>query len=191
MEDWKISNFSLARNVRELQVHMFVFAARPFQNLSCCYVIFSRQLKKISIFETCGLTVSVVWSCWWRNRFNVTGQFMEKKLVQDKSSPLAHKKFTGTAYERCLKVLAYMCGWCSGEFCPTELSYKNCLFLYVQEINTQLTFKLWCVSYREIVGLGMNSLISRKDIWYKLTVLSKSVKREDSLTALLLDMISL
>ena len=97
--------------------------------------------------------------CWWRNRFNVTGQFTEKKLAKDKSSPLAHKKFTGTAYERCLKVLTYMCGWCSGEFCPTELPYKNCLFLYVQEISTQLTFKLWCVSYREIVGLGMNSLI--------------------------------
>ena len=52
---------------------------------------FFTAAEKISKFETCGLTVSVVWSCWWRNRFNVTGQFTEKKLVQDKSSPLAHK----------------------------------------------------------------------------------------------------
>ena len=147
MEDWKISNFSLARNVQELQVHMFVFAARPFQNILCCYVIFSRQPKKsqnskhvvwpsLSFDHVGGVTVSM-----WLDSLR------KKKLVQDKSSPLAHKKFTRTAYERCLKVLAYMCGWCSGEFCPTELSYKNCLFLYVQEISTQLTFKLYGVCH--------------------------------------------
>ena len=124
---------------------------------------FFTAAEKISKFETCGLTVSVVWSCSWHNRFNVTGQFTEKKLVQDKSSPLAHKNLR-ELYERCLKVLTYICGWCSGDFCPTELPYKKCLFLYVQEISTQLTFKLWCVSYREIVGLGVNSLISRKDM---------------------------
>ena len=59
MEDWKISNFSLARNVQELQVHVCVCNLTVPEYIMLLRYFFTTA-EKISKFETCGLTVSVV-----------------------------------------------------------------------------------------------------------------------------------
>ena len=73
---------------------------------------FFTAAEKISIFETCGLTVSVVWSCWWHNnRLNVTSQFTEKKFVRDKTSPIAHKNLA-ELYGRLENIKLFSCQKC-------------------------------------------------------------------------------
>ena len=72
-------------------VNIKLFSCQKFPEYIRLLRYFFTAAEKISKFETCGLTVSAVWLCRWRNRFNVTWQFMEKKFVHDKSSPIARK----------------------------------------------------------------------------------------------------
>ena len=80
---------------------MFVFAAWPFQNILCCYVIFSWQPKKSQNSK------HVVWqSLWFDHVGGVTismwlDSLRKKNFVPDKSSPIAHKNLR-ELYERCL-----------------------------------------------------------------------------------------
>ena len=46
--------------------------------------------------------------------------------------------------------------------------------MYVREISTQLTFKLWCVPYREVVALFWHEQPNIEER-YKLTVITKSI----------------
>ena len=95
---------------------------------------FFTAAEKISKFETCGLTVSVVWSCRWHNRFNVTWQFTEKKFVRDKTSPIAQKNFA-ELYGGLENIKLFSCQKCTrvagAHVCVCILTVPEYIMLYV------------------------------------------------------------